>query len=206
MDAFGGKNTFVIGAGRSGFASALLLLREGARVSLFDERPKEDVERSLGHPVPPQIAFVHGRMPEKAALGADLVVLSPGVPREKIPLQTLARAGTPVWGELELGFRRFSGKVAAVTGTNGKSSTPKPTELEPNANTVMQPAINQNGLSPQRLSNDDIPASRVPVARRTANNPPMMKTKKMISCAPLKPLGIAVKLANGDTAGTSGVR
>jgi UDP-N-acetylmuramoylalanine--D-glutamate ligase len=122
MDAFGGKNTFVIGAGRSGFASALLLLREGARVSLFDERPKEDVERSLGHPVPPQIAFVHGRMPEKAALGADLVVLSPGVPREKIPLQTLARAGTPVWGELELGFRRFSGKVAAVTGTNGKST------------------------------------------------------------------------------------
>jgi UDP-N-acetylmuramoylalanine--D-glutamate ligase len=122
MDNFGGKNTCVIGAGRSGFASALLLLGEGARVMLLDERPKEDVERDLGHPVPPQIAFVHGRMPEKAALGADLVILSPGVPREKLPLQTLARTGTPVWGELELGFRRFSGKVAAVTGTNGKST------------------------------------------------------------------------------------
>ena len=109
----------MIGAGVSGFASALLLLREGARVTLFDERPKEDVERSLGHPVPPEIAFVHDRMTEQ---GADLVILSPGVPREKLPLPALDRSGTPVWGELELAFRRFSGKVAAVTGTNGKST------------------------------------------------------------------------------------
>jgi len=122
MESFGGKNAFVIGAGVSGFASALLLLREGAQVMLLDERPKEDVERSLGHPVPPQIAFVHGRMTENEAAGADLVILSPGVPREKLPLPALARSGTPVWGELELAFRRFPGKVAAVTGTNGKST------------------------------------------------------------------------------------
>jgi UDP-N-acetylmuramoylalanine--D-glutamate ligase len=122
MESFGGKNAFVIGAGVSGFASAHLLLREGARVTLLDERPKEDVERSLGHPVPPRIAFVHGRMTGKEARRADLVILSPGVPREKLPLPSLARSGTPVWGELELAFRRFPGKVAAVTGTNGKST------------------------------------------------------------------------------------
>ena len=122
METFGGKNVFVIGAGKSGFASALLLLREEGRVTLFDERPKEDVERSLGHAVPPQIAFVQGRMTDQAALTADLVVLSPGVPREKLPLQALSGAGTAVWGELELGYRRFRGKVAAVTGTNGKST------------------------------------------------------------------------------------
>jgi UDP-N-acetylmuramoylalanine--D-glutamate ligase len=122
MESFGGKNAFVIGAGVSGLASALLLLREGARVTLLDERPKEDVERSLGHPVPPEIAFLHGRMTKKEARETDLVILSPGVPREKLPLPALARSGTPVWGELELGFRRFSGKVAAVTGTNGKST------------------------------------------------------------------------------------
>jgi UDP-N-acetylmuramoylalanine--D-glutamate ligase len=122
MDSFDGKNAFVIGAGVSGLASALLLLREGARVTLFDERPKEDVERSLGHHVPPEIAFVHGRMTRQEAPAPDLVILSPGVPREKLPLPALARFETPVWGELELGFRRFSGKVAAVTGTNGKST------------------------------------------------------------------------------------
>lgn len=122
MESFFGKNAFVVGAGSSGFASALLLLREGARVTLFDERPKEDVEHSLGLPVPPQVAFVRGTMPGKAAQGVDLVILSPGVPRERLPLEAIGRAGVPVWGELELGFRRFAGRVAAVTGTNGKST------------------------------------------------------------------------------------
>jgi UDP-N-acetylmuramoylalanine--D-glutamate ligase len=122
MEAFGGKNACVVGAGISGIASALLLQREGAVVTLFDERPKEDVERTLGNLLPPQIAFVQGRMPETSVPGADLVILSPGVPRGTLPLQALSRAGTPLWGELELGFRRFSGNVAAVTGTNGKST------------------------------------------------------------------------------------
>jgi UDP-N-acetylmuramoylalanine--D-glutamate ligase len=122
METFNGKKTFVVGAGASGFASAVFLQREGAVVTLIDERPKEDVEKTLGTPLPAQIAFVRGGMPETSVPGADLVVLSPGVPRGTLPLQALARAGTPVWGELELGFRRFSGKVAAVTGTNGKST------------------------------------------------------------------------------------
>src|SRR5512146_647185 len=122
MDTFEGKNVFVAGAGKSGVAAALLLLREGARVTLLDERPKEAVERSLGAGIPPQIAFLHGRMPEKAAMGVDLVVLSSGVPASKLPREALARSGAKVWGELELGFRRFRGSVAAVTGTNGKST------------------------------------------------------------------------------------
>lgn len=122
METLAGKNVFVIGAGRSGFASALRLLGEGARVTLLDERPREDVERSLGRPIPPRIAFVRGTMGEKAAMGADLVVLSPGVPVKKLPAEALRRAGTPGWGELELGYRRFRGRVAAVTGTNGKST------------------------------------------------------------------------------------
>ena len=122
METFGGKHAYVVGAGRSGIASAFLLLREGARVTLLDERPKEAVEQSLGHPVPEAAVFRQGGFPEEATREADLVVLSPGVPREKLPLRALAGAGTPVWGELELAFRRFSGKVAAVTGTNGKST------------------------------------------------------------------------------------
>ena len=122
METFRGKNAFVVGAGRSGFASADFLRREGAVVTLFDERPKEDVEKTLGRSLPEQVAFVRGKIPETSVPGADLVILSPGVPRETLPLKALSRAGTPVWGELELGFRRFSGKVAAVTGTNGKST------------------------------------------------------------------------------------
>ncbi len=122
METFGGKNAIVVGAGKSGLVAALLLLREGARVTLFDERPKEDVEKTLGREIPAQVAFVRGMPGEKAATGADLVVLSPGVPAEKLPREALRRAGTPVWGELELGYRRFRGQVAAVGGTNGKST------------------------------------------------------------------------------------
>ena len=122
METFERKNVFVVGAGRSGMAAVLLMVREGAMVTLVDERPKGDVEKSLGGAIPPRIAFEHGRMGEKAASEADLVVLSPGVPREKLPGEALRRAGVPVWGELELGFRYFRGNVAAVTGTNGKST------------------------------------------------------------------------------------
>jgi UDP-N-acetylmuramoylalanine--D-glutamate ligase len=122
MDTFEKKNVFVVGAGKSGFAAARLLLREGARVTLLDERPKTAVEQSLGAAIPPQMAFVHGGMKEKAAQGADLVVLSPGVPASKLPREALDRARVKVWGELELGFRRFRGSVAAVSGTNGKST------------------------------------------------------------------------------------
>jgi UDP-N-acetylmuramoylalanine--D-glutamate ligase len=122
MEAFGKKNVFVVGAGKSGVAAALLLLREGALVTLLDERPKSAVEKSLGAVIPPQAAFVQGRMSEKAALGADLVVISPGVPASRLPLEALERTGVPVWGELELGYRLFRGSIAAVSGTNGKST------------------------------------------------------------------------------------
>lgn len=122
MEAFAGKRVFVVGAGRSGFVSALRLLGDGARVTLVDDRPRASVEETLGQAIPPSVAFFHGRMPEDAVPGADLVVLSPGVPRERLPLEALRRGKTPVWGELELGYRLFPGKVAAVTGTNGKST------------------------------------------------------------------------------------
>lgn len=122
MDTFDGRNIFVVGAGRSGLSASRLLLRAGARVTLLDERSRDAVEASPGAAIPPGIAFVCGRMGEKAALGVDLVVLSPGVPLERLPREALSRSGVPVWGELELGFRFFRGKVAAVTGTNGKST------------------------------------------------------------------------------------
>ena len=88
----------------------------------------------------------------------------------------------------------------------GKYSSPNPIVADPMVNREVPPATNQKGRSPQRLRRAPIAASTAPVARRTANVPPMMKTKKMISCAPLKPLGMAVSQAAGDNAGASGVR
>jgi UDP-N-acetylmuramoylalanine--D-glutamate ligase len=116
------KNAFVVGAGGSGVASAELLRGEGFAVTLFDEREREAVERSLGRPLPEGVAFRRGLPSAGDAGSAGLVVLSPGVPAGRLPLAELRAASVPVWGELELGFRRFRGKVTAVAGTNGKST------------------------------------------------------------------------------------
>ena len=112
----------MIGAGKSGIFSARLLLREGAGVIVMDERSKEAVEKSLGAPIPEGVSFRQGMMLPSDICQTSLVVLSPGVPREKLPILELAAAGVKVLGELELGFCRFRGKVAAITGTNGKST------------------------------------------------------------------------------------
>lgn len=117
-----GKHVVVAGAGRSGLLSARLLAGEGAEVTLLDDRPREAVEGSLGEPIPAGVSFRQGMLRPAEVPGTALVVLSPGVPREKLPLSALAEHGVPLWGELELGFRRFRGKVAAITGTNGKST------------------------------------------------------------------------------------
>jgi UDP-N-acetylmuramoylalanine--D-glutamate ligase len=122
MESFAGKPVIVAGAGRSGLMAARLLAGEGARVTLRDDRPRADVEASLREPIPDGIAYLRGMPGEGEVRGSALLVVSPGVPREKLPLSALAEAGVPVWGELELGFRRFRGKVAAITGTNGKST------------------------------------------------------------------------------------
>jgi UDP-N-acetylmuramoylalanine--D-glutamate ligase len=122
MENVSGKGVVVVGAGRSGLLSARLLAGEGAGVLLLDDRSREAVEKSLGEPVPGEVSFRQGMMLPSDVPGTALVVLSPGVPRTKLPLEALAAAGVPVLGELELGFRRFRGKVAAVTGTNGKST------------------------------------------------------------------------------------
>ena len=122
METFAEKQVVVAGAGRSGLLAARLLAGEGARVALRDDRSRADVEASLGEPIPAGIAFLRGMPGEEDVRGTALLVVSPGVPRKRLPLAALAAAGVPIWGELELGFRRFQGKVAAITGTNGKST------------------------------------------------------------------------------------
>jgi UDP-N-acetylmuramoylalanine--D-glutamate ligase len=122
MESFAERRVIVAGAGRSGLLAARLLAGEGASVTLRDDRPRADVEASLREAIPAGIAFLRGMPEAEEVRGSALFVVSPGVPRERLPLSALSAAGVPVWGELELGFRRFPGKVAAITGTNGKST------------------------------------------------------------------------------------
>ncbi len=113
------RHVVVAGGGRSGLAAADLLLSRGARVTLSDLREPAGAAglRRRGATVD-----VGPHRPDLFA-GADLVVLSPGVPPDQNAVQAARRAGVPVIGEVELAFRWLSGRVIAITGTKGKSTT-----------------------------------------------------------------------------------
>jgi UDP-N-acetylmuramoylalanine--D-glutamate ligase len=115
-----GQRVLVVGAARSGVAAALLLVRRGAAVTLTDR--KETIADRAALDAAGVALELGGHQPGSFS-GADLVVLSPGVPIE-LPELALARAaGVPVIGELELASRWLRGSVVAITGTKGKSTT-----------------------------------------------------------------------------------
>ena len=115
-----GSHVVVVGAARSGVAAAELLARRGARVTLSEARGVIDDSAALGAA---GIALeLGGHRPDTLA-GADLIVLSPGV-SPRLPVVDRARqAGTPVISEIELAARWLRGRIVAVTGTKGKSTT-----------------------------------------------------------------------------------
>ena len=113
------QHVVVAGGGRSGVAAAGLLLSRGARVTLSDLREPDGAEdlRRLGATVDvgPHDAAMFSK--------ADLVVLSPGVPPDQEAVAAARRAGVPVMGEIEMASRWLQGRVIAITGTKGKSTT-----------------------------------------------------------------------------------
>jgi UDP-N-acetylmuramoylalanine--D-glutamate ligase len=114
------QRVVVVGAARSGVAAAELLVRRGARVTLTDLRPQiEDEERLRSAGVTLELG-VHNLT---TLTTADLIVLSPGVPPTIAPLETARQAGVPITGELEIASRWLRGRIVAITGTKGKSTT-----------------------------------------------------------------------------------
>jgi UDP-N-acetylmuramoylalanine--D-glutamate ligase len=118
-----GKRVAVIGLGRSGQAAIRLLQRLGARVTVADQKPSSELAAALGGLSTGEVE-IHGAGDYEPALrGAEVVVVSPGVPMALAPLQRARQAGVRIIGELELASRHLTGRVLAVTGTNGKSTT-----------------------------------------------------------------------------------
>jgi UDP-N-acetylmuramoylalanine--D-glutamate ligase len=116
----GGKRVVVVGAARSGVAAAELLARRGALVTLTDLRPAIDAAdwlRSLG------VELELGEHQPQTLGAADLIVVSPGVPLNQPAFALASARGVETIGELELASRWLQGRVVAVTGTKGKSTT-----------------------------------------------------------------------------------
>jgi UDP-N-acetylmuramoylalanine--D-glutamate ligase len=115
-----GQRVIVVGAARSGVAAAELLVRRGAVVTLSDLKssiPEAEQLRAAG------VALELGEHSNATFARADLVVVSPGVALDQPEIAAAAARGVPVIGELELASRWLKGRIIAITGTKGKSTT-----------------------------------------------------------------------------------
>ncbi len=127
---FAGLRAVVAGFGVSGRAAASVLADEGASVLVTETRSMEDLiaaastEDGDGSVTPPTgVTFAGGGHRPEHLEGADLLVVSPGVPEHAPVVQWAVEAGIPVWSELEIGARLCRVPIVAVTGTNGKTTT-----------------------------------------------------------------------------------
>lgn len=118
-----GDNVVVVGLARSGIAAAAFLARRGAAVVAVDRKRERELAPEALALREAGVRLELGPHRRETFVGASLVVVSPGVPWELAELEAARQAGVPVIAEIELGFRHMKGRLCAITGTKGKSTT-----------------------------------------------------------------------------------
>ena len=119
-----GKRVLVVGSGKSGVAAAELLRKKGITFVLFDGNKDLDVTALIEkNPVFAGAEILLGELAPEDMARIDLVVLSPGVPTDLPMVNELRNRQIPIWGEIELAYHFAKGRIIAITGTNGKTTT-----------------------------------------------------------------------------------
>lgn len=118
------QKVLVAGTGKSGIAATKLLLKMGGEVVLYDgnsqlnpDTLREKFEKDA------KLTIVLGELTRTDLLGVELSIISPGIPLDAPFVPVLDEAKIPIWGEVQLAFHVAKGKLAAITGTNGKTTT-----------------------------------------------------------------------------------
>lgn len=118
------KKVLVIGAAKSGIAAAEFLLNKGACVTLLDDKSELQLRRVVDKLKSMDINLaLGGKCPDLIKEGYSLVVMSPGVPLDILPVVQAKNEGIPIIGELELAYIFCQSAIIAITGTNGKTTT-----------------------------------------------------------------------------------
>jgi UDP-N-acetylmuramoylalanine--D-glutamate ligase len=118
------KHLIILGAAESGVGAALLGKQQGWDVFVSDAGQLKDVYKALLDDA--AIPYEEGRHTEARILAADCIVKSPGIPEQAAIMKAIRAAGIEVCSEIEFGFRyKGDGRIIAITGTNGKSTTTK---------------------------------------------------------------------------------
>ena len=117
------KRVLVVGLGKSGLSSALFLRAQGAQVTVSDTRSAEALAKEIPALLDAGIMVESGGHGLLTFRRQDLIVVSPGVPMDTPEVKQVQAFGLPVIGELELASRFLKGRVVAITGSNGKTTT-----------------------------------------------------------------------------------
>jgi UDP-N-acetylmuramoylalanine--D-glutamate ligase len=121
-DYFKNKKVTVVGLARSGLACANLLYNLGARISVTDNQDNQFIRQNVSKLESEDIKFELGRHSEDFIKDRDIIVLSPGVTNDSLPVVLAERLGIPVIAEVEVGWIVCPATIIAVTGTNGKTT------------------------------------------------------------------------------------
>ncbi|CAI2717697.1 UDP-N-acetylmuramoyl-L-alanine--D-glutamate ligase [Nitrospina watsonii] len=121
-----GKSIAIVGLARTGIATANFLAAHGAKVTVYDQKPRAELEHAVaqladGIDARFETSAPESDAPEGSAL--DLIVLSPGVDIHNPALEPLRKCGVDIVSELELASRLCTTPIIAITGTNGKTTT-----------------------------------------------------------------------------------
>lgn len=115
------ERVVILGAGESGTGAALLAKAKGYEVFVSDQGAIKDNYRD--DLVRNKIDFEEGKHSEEKVLNASLIIKSPGIPEKAEIIKKAKTKGIEIIDEIEFGFRFIQGKVIAITGTNGKTTT-----------------------------------------------------------------------------------
>ncbi len=118
------QKVLVAGSGKSGIAASKLLLEMGGEVVLYDGNDKLDPEKlKENFEEDAKITILLGELDRIDLIGVELAIISPGIPLDAPFVLVLDEADIPIWGEIQLAYHVAKGKLAAITGTNGKTTT-----------------------------------------------------------------------------------
>jgi UDP-N-acetylmuramoylalanine--D-glutamate ligase len=117
------RSVTVVGLGKSGLAAARFCRGAGAAVTVSEAGEAGGFSTEIAQLEPAGVRLEFGPHRPESFAKADLIILSPGVPHRLPPLEAARRRGVPVVGEMELATRFIREPMAAITGTNGKTTT-----------------------------------------------------------------------------------
>ncbi len=118
------QKILVAGSGKSGIAASRMILKTGDEVVLYDSNDalkKDELLSQFGET--DKIFVILGELKKEDLKDISICVISPGIPLDAPFVSVLKEADIPVWSEIQLAYHHAKGKLAAITGTNGKTTT-----------------------------------------------------------------------------------